>query len=319
MEKIQNKRNQKKDKIKEQDSKNWMEPCRLCPRNCGSRRLSGNRGRCGVSALLKVSRAALHMWEEPCISGEGGSGAVFFSGCPLHCVYCQNRAISDGQAGKEISVERLGEIFLELQGKGAENINLVTPTHYVPQIREALELAKARGLELPVVFNCSGYEKPEVLEWLEGYIDVYLTDFKYIESRTAEKYSFAPDYPERAKAALEEMIRQCPRPLFSEKGILKKGVIVRHLLLPGRTAEARAVVDYVYRRYGNQVYISLMNQYTPFPELKETYPELCRKVTRREYDSLVDYALNLGVEQGFIQEGETAGESFIPAFDYEGV
>ncbi len=301
------------------DLASWLEPCRLCPRNCGSRRLSGGKGRCGVSALLKVSRAALHLWEEPCISGTEGSGTVFFSGCPLHCVYCQNRAISDGRAGKEISVERLGEIFLELQGKGAGNINLVTPTQYLPQIREALDLAEEGGLDLPIVFNCGGYEHPEALQQMEGYADVYLTDFKYMDSRTAERYSRAPDYPDRAKAALEEMVRQCPEPVFDQRGLMKKGVIVRHLLLPGKVEEAKAVVRYVYGTYGNRVYLSLMNQYTPFPELRETFPELCRKVTKREYDSLVDYALELGVEQGFIQEGETAGESFIPAFDYEGV
>lgn len=301
------------------DLKKWLEPCRLCPRHCGTGRLSGERGRCGVSAVLKVARAALHMWEEPCISGTQGSGTVFFSGCPLHCVYCQNRMISGGQAGKEISVERLAEIFLELQGKGAQNINLVTPTHYIPQILDALRTAKAKGLILPVVFNCGGYETPEALRLMEGSADIYLTDFKYMESVTAGKYSFAPDYPERAKEALDEMVRQCPQPVFSDDGMMKKGVIVRHLLLPGRVAEAKAVVRYVHERYGDQVYLSLMNQYTPFEELRGKYPEICRKATAREYGALVDYALELGVERGFIQEGETAGESFIPAFDYEGV
>ena len=182
MEKRQSRSRQRK-KIQKSEWEDWLEPCRLCPRDCGSRRLSGGKGRCGVSALLKVSRAALHLWEEPCISGTEGSGTVFFSGCPLHCVYCQNRAISDGRAGKEISAERLGEIFLELQGKGARNINLVTPTHYIPQIREALDLAEEGGLELPVVFNCGGYEKPEALKLLDGYVDIYLTDFKYMDSQ----------------------------------------------------------------------------------------------------------------------------------------
>ena len=318
MEKRQSRSRQRK-KIQKSEWEDWLEPCRLCPRDCGSRRLSGGKGRCGVSALLKVSRAALHLWEEPCISGTEGSGTVFFSGCPLHCVYCQNRAISDGRAGKEISAERLGEIFLELQGKGARNINLVTPTHYIPQIREALDLAEEGGLGLPGVFNCGGYERPEALKLLDGYVDIYLTDFKYMDSQTARRYSHAPDYPEKAKGALEEMVRQCPEPEFDQAGLMKKGVIVRHLLLPGNVEQAKEVVRYVYGTYGSRVYLSLMNQYTPFPELRETYPELCRKVTKREYNSLVDYAVDLGVEQGFIQEGETAGESFIPAFDYEGV
>ena len=286
------------------DLRKWLEPCRLCPRHCGTGRLSGERGRCGVSAVLKVARAALHMWEEPCISGTQGSGTVFFSGCPLHCVYCQNRMISGGQAGKEISVGRLAEIFLELQGKGAQNINLVTPTHYIPQIQP---------------LRLSGPQRIQNLRLMEGSADIYLTDFKYMESVTAGKYSFAPDYPERAKEALDEMVRQCPQPVFSDGGMMKKGVIVRHLLLPGRVAEAKAVVRYVHERYGDQVYLSLMNQYTPFEELRGKYPEICRKVTAREYGALVDYALELGVERGFIQEGETAGESFIPAFDYEGV
>ena len=301
------------------ERESWLEPCRLCPRDCGARRLSGEHGRCGTGAVLKVARAALHMWEEPCISGEQGSGTVFFSGCPLHCVYCQNREISGGRAGKEISVERLAEIFLELQAKGAGNLNLVTPTHYVPQILEGLRMAKNSGLKLPVVFNCSGYEKAEALRMLEGSVDIYLTDFKYINAETSRRYSFAPDYPERAKEALEEMVRQCPEPVFSEDGMMQRGVIVRHLLLPGRVEEAKAVIRWVYERFGEQVYFSLMNQYTPFEELRERYPEICRKVTKREYESLVDYALELGVEQGFIQEGNTARESFIPAFDYEGV
>lgn len=315
MEKMENKNRQKKT----EEAESWLEPCRLCPRACGRRRLSGEKGVCGAGSGLKVARAALHMWEEPCISGTQGSGTVFFSGCPLHCVYCQNREISGGKAGKEISAERLAQIFLELQEKGALNINLVTPTHYLLQIREALGAARERGLSLPVVFNCSGYESPEALKLMEGWVDVYLTDFKYSSRETAERYSFAPDYPGRAKEALEEMVRQQPVPAFSDRGIMEKGVIVRHLLLPGKVKEAEAVVRYVYGRYGDHVYISLMNQYTPFPELKEKYPELCRKVTKREYSALVDYALELGVEQGFIQEGETAGESFIPAFDYEGV
>ena len=296
-----------------------MSKCYLCPRECGVERSEKSTGFCKTPADLYVGKSMLHMYEEPCISAEHGAGAIFFSGCNLRCVYCQNRAISDERAGKEISAERLGEIFLELQGKGARNINLVTPTHYIPQIREALDLAEEGGLELPVGFNFWSYEKPAAVKLLDGYVDIYLTDFKYMDSQTARRYSHAPDYPEKAKGALEEMVRQCPEPEFDQAGLMKKGVIVRHLLLPGNVEQAKEVVRYVYGTYGSRVYLSLMNQYTPFPELRETYPELCRKVTKREYNSLVDYAVDLGVEQGFIQEGETAGESFIPAFDYEGV
>ena len=258
------------------------------------------------------------MWEEPCISGSQGSGTVFFSGCPLRCVYCQNRDIARAGAGKEITVERLSEIFLELQEKGAANINLVTPTHYTPEIVKAVAEARDSGLTLPIVYNCGGYEKPETLRTLEGIVDIYLTDFKYMDAEAARRYSHAPDYPEIAKEALGEMVRQQPEPVFDEKGMMKKGVIVRHLLLPGHLKNAEAVVKYVYETYGNRVYLSLMNQYTPLPGM-EKWPEINRKVTRREYDRLLDYAVELGVENGFIQEGRTAEESFIPAFDCEGI
>lgn len=292
--------------------------CNLCPKNCNADRKRGQKGACGVTGEgILCARAALHMWEEPCISGEKGSGAVFFSGCPLGCVYCQNYDISRG-AGKEISVERLSEIFLELQEQGAVNINLVTPTHYTPEIIEALRLAKEKGLKLPIVYNCSGYERVETLQTLEGWIDVYLTDFKYMDSEIAARYSHAMDYPEVTKAALAEMVRQTGNASFDEEGIMTRGVILRHLLLPGHLQNAKEVVKYAYETYGAQVYLSLMNQYTPLSQVKDQ-PELNRSVTKREYDRLVEYALSIGVEQGFIQEGETAKESFIPAFDYEGV
>ncbi len=299
-----------------------MNACRVCPRACNVDRDRGT-GFCGETNRLRAARAALHFWEEPCISGpEGGagSGTVFFTGCNLRCVYCQNYDLSRGQTGKEITVERLAEIFLELQGKGALNINLVTPTHFIPQIVEALTLAKTQGLHLPIVYNTSGYESVESLQMLEGLIDIYLPDFKYWEPETAKRYSAAPDYPDTAKAALEEMVRQAGDPGFDENGIMQRGVIVRHLLLPGHVKEAKEIVSYLYGTYGNGIYISLLNQYTPLDCLdKEKYPELARKVTRREYDSLVDYALDLGVENGFIQEGDTASESFIPPFTLEGV
>ena len=295
-----------------------MRECRLCPRNCGVDRLGGQRGYCRVGAQLLVARAALHMWEEPCISGEEGSGTVFFSGCSLGCKFCQNREISGGKRGKEISVERLADIFLRLQGQGANNINLVTAGHYLPQTAAALRIAKTKGLAIPVVYNSSGYEKRESLKWLEGLVDIYLPDFKYMDGELAKKYSNAQDYPEAAKTALQEMVRQTVSAQFDERGRIRRGVIVRHLLLPGHVSDSKKVVEYLYNTYGNQIYISLMNQYTPMPAMEQD-PLLSRKVTAREYGRLVDYALSLGLENGFLQEGETAKESFIPAFNGEGV
>lgn len=291
--------------------------CSLCPRMCRTDR-EKTTGYCGVTKTLRVARAALHFWEEPCISGTEGSGAVFFAGCNLRCVFCQNYEIAGGQQGKEITVQRLAEIFLNLQEQGANNINLVTGTHYVPQIAEALAAAKEQGLGLPVVFNCGGYERVETLRMLEGLVDIYLPDFKYMDSERARRYSHAPDYPETAKSALAEMVRQQPEPIFDERGMMRKGVIVRHLMLPGGIKDSKAVVEYLYGTYEERIYISLLNQYTPLSHVA-AYPEINRKLKKCEYDRLVDYAISLGVENGFIQEGETAEESFIPAFTNEGV
>ena len=291
--------------------------CSLCPRMCNIDR-EVTTGYCGVKQTLRVARAALHFWEEPCISGEEGSGAVFFTGCNLRCVFCQNYQIARAEQGKEITVERLSEIFLELQEKKANNINLVTATHYVPQVVEALKMAKSQGLHIPVVYNCGGYETVETLKLLEGLVDIYLPDFKYVDSERAKRYSHAGNYPEVAKAALAEMVRQQPEAEFDERGMMKKGVIVRHLMLPGGIKDSKAVVKYLYETYGNQIFVSLMNQYTPLPHVTD-YPEINRKLKKFEYDRLVDYAIALGVENGFIQEGETAEESFIPAFTNEGV
>lgn len=297
----------------------WMRECVLCPRECKVNRLEGQVGFCRVSGKMKAARAALHFWEEPCISGERGSGAVFFSGCSMGCVFCQNEEISRGKSGKEITVERLAEIFLRLQDEQkAHNINLVTPTHYVPQIAEALKRAKKEGLEIPVVYNSSGYEKPQTLQMMDGLVDIYLPDFKYMSGEIAKKYSKAEDYSVWVKQALAEMVRQVPKAEFSEDGMMKKGVIVRHLLLPGCRKDSKEVLKYLAETYDNQIYISLMNQYTPMPG-SARYPELGRKITRREYEWMIDYALKLGVENGFIQEGDTAKESFIPAFDGEGI
>lgn len=297
---------------------NKYENCLLCPRKCGINRSTGQTGVCGVSSEIKVARAALHYWEEPCISGKRGSGAVFFSGCSLHCVFCQNREISDGKAGKVISKERLSDIFMELADKGANNINLVTPGQYIPDIVWAVNDAKSRGMKLPIIYNTSGYENVTELNLLEGIVDVYLPDFKYMDSTLSARYSRAKDYPSVAKQALSEMVRQQPDVVIDDAtGLIQKGVIVRQLLLPGHVNDAKAVLKYLYDTYHDHVYISMMSQFTPIA-LKD-YPEINRTVTRREYERLVDYALEIGITNAFIQEGDVAKDSFIPAFDCEGV
>lgn len=297
---------------------NKYEDCLLCPRKCGINRSTGQTGVCGVSSEIKVARAALHYWEEPCISGKRGSGAVFFSGCSLHCVFCQNREISDGKEGKVISKERLSDIFMELADKGANNINLVTPGQYIPDIVWAVNDAKSRGMKLPIIYNTSGYENVTELKLLEGIVDVYLPDFKYMDSTLSARYSRAKDYPSVAKQALSEMVRQQPDVVIDDAtGLIQKGVIVRQLLLPGHVNDAKAVLKYLYDTYHDHVYISMMSQFTP-SALKD-YPEINRTVTRREYERLVDYALKIGITNAFIQEGDVAKDSFIPAFDCEGV
>lgn len=296
-----------------------LKSCALCPRQCGVDRLAGEKGFCGVTGEgVLVARAAPHFWEEPCLSGSRGSGTVFFSGCTLRCLFCQNREISRGEAGKEISTGRLAEIFLELQDRGVHNLNLVTPTHYLPQILTALKWARQKGLKLPVVYNTSGYERPEMLSLLAGQVDIYLPDMKYLSQELAGRFSHAPDYPRWALAALDEMVRQTGAPLFDEEGILKRGVIIRHLALPGQGADSRAVLRELLSRYQDRVYLSIMNQYTP-PSFTLPVPELNRRLTHREYHRLVDYAIRLGAENAFIQEGGAAEESFIPPFDLEGV
>lgn len=338
-----------------------MENCMLCPRECSVNRKKGEMGVCGQTAAIKAARAALHMWEEPCISGQNGSGTVFFSGCNLGCIFCQNHNIATGKAGIEISIERLAEIFLELQEKGANNINLVTAGHFVSQVVGALKLAKQQGLYLPVVYNTSSYEKVETLRLLEGYVDIYLPDLKYVDSAISSRYSHAADYFTCASAAIAEMVRQVGEPEFvferaagkegssaefladekkkiseqqnnmifdaaeyqerSEAGeslLMRKGVIVRHLVMPDCVEDSKRVISYLLKTYGGQIFISIMNQYTPLPQCRE-YPELSRRVTEAEYDAVVDYAIELGIENGFIQEGDVAEESFIPEFDGEGI
>lgn len=367
--------------------------CTICPRNCHVNRNAVQTGYCGQTSVLRVARAALHFWEEPCISGNGGSGTVFFVGCNLGCIFCQNHAIahinsssdtvcakgsaykaalecSDNASmpGKEITIEKLAQVFLSLQDQGAHNINLVTPSHFVPQIACALELAKSDGLHLPIVYNTSTYEKVETLKRLDGLIDIYLPDLKFYSGVTAGAYANAPDYFPIACAALAEMYRQVGNPTFenkiahdtetevdlsitsdiaktsgmtitpdtekipkeittcvinhgqdpSETLLMKKGVIVRHLLLPGHTNDSCHILQYLYKTYGNSIYISIMNQYTPMVQTCPSSP-LNRKVTAREYDKVIDYAISLGITNAFIQEGPTASESFIPSFDGEGL
>lgn len=298
---------------------NILDSCTLCPRECHANRMNQQTGYCGQTNEIYAARAALHMWEEPCISGTTGSGTIFFSGCPLRCVYCQNNNIAMGTVGKPITIQRLSQIFLELQEKGATNINLVTPTHFIPQIREALVQSKQDGLILPIVYNTSSYEKPESLRLLDGLIDIYLPDLKYVSSMVSTRYSQAADYFVHASSAIAEMYRQVGEPIFDDStGLMKRGVIVRHLVLPGSGEDSKAVVQYLFETYGHNIYISIMNQYTPIQHFND-FPELNRKITPDEYDSVVDYAIELGVENGFIQEGETASESFIPSFDFEGI
>lgn len=292
--------------------------CTLCPRNCGVNRLTGEVGYCGAPAEIIAARAALHMWEEPCLTGSTGSGTVFFSGCNLKCVFCQNHDIAIGETGKAITIARLAEIFLELQQKGAANINLVTPTHYIPQIREALILAKSNGLHLPVVYNTGGYEKPESLRLLDGLIDIYMPDMKYYSSELSSRYSFAPDYFTVACNALSEMYRQTGGCVFDDQGMMQRGILVRHLILPGQAKDSKKILRYLRNTYGHNIWISIMNQYTPLAHVAGI-PELNRKITDMEYDGVVDFAIGLGIENAFIQEGETAEDSFIPPFDLEGI
>ncbi|MBO5454606.1 MAG: radical SAM protein [Clostridia bacterium] len=289
--------------------------CNLCPRKCNIDR-QHKKGLCNTYDKILAANASLHMWEEPCISGDKGSGTVFFSGCNLKCVYCQNRNISLNNTGKEISVERLAEIFLELQKKGAHNINLVTGTHFADKIACAIGIARNNGLSVPVVYNCSGYESHETLKMLEPFVDIYLPDFKYWDASLSDKYSKAPDYPQVAKQAIDEMVKQ-KELVFDDDGMMKQGVLVRHLCLPGYVENSKNILKYLHESYGNRIIISIMNQFTPAN--LEDYPEINRKLTKEEYDLIVAYALSYGIENAYIQEGETASESFIPDFDCRGI
>ena len=290
-----------------------MSECALCPRNCKVNREKGELGFCGAGDSVKIARAELHFWEEPCISGENGSGTVFFSCCNMKCVYCQNYCISAENKGRKVTSEELSDEFLKLQSKGANNINLVTPTHFVPQIMKSLDIAKSKGLKLPVVYNCGGYESVETIKRLSGYVDIYMPDMKYFSDKYAVRYSAAPDYFNTAKAAIQEMFAQVGKPTFDERGIMQKGVIVRHMMLPGLLFDTKKIIDYLYNTYEDDIYISLMSQYTPMPNVKNI-PELDRKISEKQYEAMVEYAAGIGVKNAFVQDGTSVGESFIPDF-----
>jgi len=290
--------------------------CRLCPRNCGADRSAGELGVCKMGPLPLVARAAPHYGEEPCISGTKGSGTVFFSGCSLGCVFCQNREISGGAIGKELSVEELSELFRRLEGQGVHNLNLVTASHYADTVAEALKLARPK---IPVVWNSSGYESVETLKLLEGLVNIYMPDLKYLSAQNAARYSRAPDYPEAAKAALLEMYRQTGPFKMDDGGILQSGVLIRHLLLPGCLEDALDVMDFISESFPKgSVLFSLMCQFLPLAD-KDKFPEINRTVTESEYSRAVKYAQLCKLDAGYIQELSSATDELIPNFDLTGV
>ncbi len=291
--------------------------CTLCPRNCRADRLNGCRGKCSVTgADVLVAHTMLHRWEEPCISGPGGAGAVFLGGCGLGCVYCQNRAITGGAIGEYYSAARLAELFLDLQRRGADNLDLVTPTHYAPQIIDAVATAKLNGLNIPVVWNSSGYEKADVIAALRGTVDIYMPDFKYYSDELAENFSRAPGYFAFASRAVAEMVAQVGQPVFDDGGMLRRGVIIRVLTLPGHTGDTMKIIRYLYHEFGDNVILSIMGQYTPPAQID--FPELRNSLTQDEYDEVVEFASEIGVKRAYIQELGSVGESFIPGFGTAG-
>ena len=296
--------------------------CQLCPRRCGAGRATGHAGFCGATSTLRIARSALHFWEEPPISGERGSGAIFFTGCPLRCVFCQNHEISQEGFGIEVTTGRLAQMMLELQDQGALNINLVTPLHYAPHVREAVLHARGNGLSLPIVCNTSGYERREVVRAMADVVDIWLTDFKYASPEVAGRLSAVRDYPAVAEAALAEMLDSLRRAgglSMAEDGSMKRGIIVRHLVLPGQADDSLAVLDTVWRLCGNEVDLSVMNQYTPNEACLRAGGTMARAVSDDEYELVLDYADALGFERMWWQEGGTVSESFVPPFDATGV
>jgi len=289
-----------------------LKNCMLCPRKCGVNRYE-SKGFCGANNKLKVAYYSLHMWEEPPISGKNGSGTIFFSNCNLKCVYCQNKKISLDGYGKYISMNRLSEIMLELQKKGAHNINLVTPTHYIPQIAYVLHKIKDKALKIPVVYNTSSYENVGSLMIMRKLVDIYLADLRYFDDGLGKKYSSCKDYFETATMALDEMYRQVGGVQLGDDGMLKSGLVVRVLVLPGHVDDAKNIINYLYKTFGDEVFISIMSQYTPINMCK--YENLNRKISKEEYDDVVDFAVDLGVTNAFVQDGEAASDSFIPEFN----
>lgn len=288
-----------------------LKKCKLCPRNCGINRYE-RAGACGATDKIKLAYYSLHQWEEPVISGTNGSGTIFFSHCNLKCIFCQNKKISTGGYGKEITNRRLNEIMVELQEKGAHNINLVTPTHYVPQIVICLQKIKNKELRIPIIYNTSSYENVDTIKLLDGLVDVYLADLKYFDDSLGRKYSNCTNYFEYASLAIDEMYKQVGS-FVIENDLIKSGIIVRVLILPGHIEDAIKIIDYLYKKYGDNIIISIMNQYTPLGCLK--YDNLNRKVNEDEYNKVIDYAIDLGIKYAFVQDGETQDESFIPEFD----
>ena len=311
------------------NSLDMLNECTLCIRNCKVNRNNHMTGFCNASDKVMIAKAFLHPWEEPPISMGKGSGTVFFSHCNFECVFCQNYNISQNNGksknncdssviGKLVSIERLSEIFLELQSQGANNINLVTPTHYVPQIIKAIDIAKSNGLSIPILYNTNSYDSLETIQSLKGYIDVYLPDFKYFNDKYAIKYSSAKNYAENAVKVIDEMIKQTGIPTFDDTGRIIKGVIVRHLMLPGLLFDSKKIIDLLYNRYGDNIFISIMNQYVPMFDACK-YPEINKKLNPKHYDSLVNYAAELGVKNGFIQEEGANTDVYTPNFNLEGV
>lgn len=291
-----------------------LERCEICPHKCNINRSEGKIGRCKATDKVKIALYSIHNFEEPCISGEKGSGTVFFSNCNLNCIYCQNYEISQLGKGKEITIERLAEIFLIQQEKGVENINLVTPTSYVPQIIKAIEIARNKGLKLPIVYNTNSYENVETLQMLEGYIDVYLPDLKYAENELGKEYSKIDDYFEVATKAIREMIRQVGTPKLNENGIMLSGVMVRHLVLPNYIENSKKVLKWIVENLPKDIYVSVMAQYFPTYKAKE-YEKMNRKLTKEEWEKIENYIEELGIENGYVQELGDHEEEYVPKWE----
>lgn len=295
-----------------------LSDCRLCPRQCRIDRLNGQCGICRAAALPKIALASLHRWEEPCISGTRGSGTVFFSHCNLSCLFCQNYDISQHNFGKEISIDELARLFIKQQQRGAHNINLVSPTSFMPQIAETLTIAKEHGLAIPVIYNSNAYESVDALHYMDGLIDVYLPDLKYFSDEYAVKYSKAPHYFEHATAAIMEMYQQVGSPQFDDEGIIKRGLIIRHLMLPGLIEDSKQILLWIRNNLPIEVYVSLMAQYTPMYKAKE-HERLNRRISRRQYEDIIDYFFDIGLENGYVQERSSAKSIYTPDFDLSGL